>query len=461
MDSKIIQINSARSAGQLSAEEIFERSKLREQGLSRLLMFYVVSGLIFMLLPGTFLGVWNLIAISSHHAANTVSASWVQAHGHAQIFGWIGSFILGIGFYSIPKMSGSNNFALSRGWISAVLWIAGVTLRWFSTVYEWHWRAILPVTAAFELTAFMIFFRAVSKHEAQPGKNTKLDAWIWVVIAGSIGFMGALLMNLGGTVYVALRAAEPAFPHDFNQRFLMMCAWGFLVPFVWGFSAKWLPIFLGLRSVRIPLLFTAAAVNAAGVLAAQASWFQLATVLIFHASILAVLALGVAEKPVQNPKVKGVHNSFPLFVRSAYAWLIVAGALGIWAARAQDAAGIWGASRHALTVGFLAIMVFSIGQRVLPAFSGMRLLFSPRLMFSALSLLTAGCILRVSSEILAYGGTSQSAWRVLPISALLEMSGVTLFAVNLVVTFLRRPAVPVLARVEPAFAEAKFAGKEC
>jgi uncharacterized protein involved in response to NO len=61
---------------------------------------------------GTFLGVWNLLAISSHRSIETVSPAWIQAHGHAQVFGWIGSFILGIGFYSIPKLRRLEPFAL-------------------------------------------------------------------------------------------------------------------------------------------------------------------------------------------------------------------------------------------------------------------------------------------------------------------------------------------------------------
>ena len=71
------------------------------------MMVYAITGLFFMLLPGTFLGVWNLISISGHRGP-AISASWIQAHGHAQIFGWIGTFILGIGFYSIPKMANRN-----------------------------------------------------------------------------------------------------------------------------------------------------------------------------------------------------------------------------------------------------------------------------------------------------------------------------------------------------------------
>jgi hypothetical protein len=61
-------------------------------------------------------------------------------------------------------------------------------------------------------------------------------------------------------------------------------------------------------------------------------------------------------------------------------WLIIAALLGVWAAFARNADGIWGASHRALTVGFVATMVFAIGQRVLPAFSGMRLLYSSKLM---------------------------------------------------------------------------------
>jgi hypothetical protein len=52
-------------------------------------------------------------------------------------------------------------------------------------------------------------------------------------------------------------------------------------------------------------------------------------------------------------------------------------------------------------------------------------------MFLALLLLTAGCLLRVSSEILAYQGFFRPAWEGLPLSAVTEMIAVSLFAINL------------------------------
>ena len=53
-----------------------------ERRLARLLAAFVVTGLFFMALPGTVLGVWNLVGISSRREMAAVPAAWIQAHGH-------------------------------------------------------------------------------------------------------------------------------------------------------------------------------------------------------------------------------------------------------------------------------------------------------------------------------------------------------------------------------------------
>ena len=131
----------------------------------------------------------------------------------------------------------------------------------------------------------------------------------------------------------------------------------------------------------------------------------------------------------------------PRILRSSRrGWLSVSALLGIIAARWDSSGGIWGASRHALTVGFVSVMVLSVGQRILPAFAAMRLLWSTRLMFASLALLTTGCTLRVVCEVLAYQGYAAWAWSVLPVSAILELAGLTAFAVNIFGTFLFEPS---------------------
>lgn len=101
------------------------------------------------------------------------------------------------------------------------------------------------------------------------------------------------------------------------------------MPFVWGFSAKWLPIFLGLRPVRGRILLPAIALNSGGVLLALAAAILPATVLILTGLVTAITALRLFESSERPAKVKGVHVSFPFFVRLAYIWALIAAFLSL------------------------------------------------------------------------------------------------------------------------------------
>lgn len=418
---------------------------LRETRLQRLVSFYIATGMLFMLLPGTFLGVLNLLSISDRHALSSMSPAWLQAHGHAQIFGWIGTFVIGIGYYSLSKMGHLPAFAVSRGWLSWILWTMGVGLRWQTNVSLWRWRVLLPLSAGLELAAFAIFFFTVSRHKKQPARagderREGIPGWMRVVVASTVGFLFMLLTNLAAAIYLAAEGSSPAFPHWFDQRFLVLATWGFPVLAVWGFNARWFPVFLGLKQPSDRGLMSAAAICIAAVAVAMAGGFRSASALLLIASIVATAALRVTARADRPPKTQGVHASFPGFIRLCYAWLLAAAALSVFAANADKNGGAWGAARHALTVGFLAGMIFSIGPRILPAFCGMRQLFSPRLMLAASLLLNLGCLLRVAAEIPAYEANLAIAWSVLPISAVAELTAVTVFAANLAITLLQPPA---------------------
>jgi len=234
-------------------------------------------GLFFLLLPGTFLGVWNLIAISEGHSATEVSAAWLQAHGHAQIFGWIGSFIIGVGFYSLSKMGNVQPFAVTRGWICWILWSGGVLLRWTTNLYGWEWRGMLPVSALMEFCAFLLFFQSVSRQKrkhlqaAKQNGERKKEIWMKLVSSSTIGFLLTLLANFGSALYVALTGDTPALPHAVDQRFLILALWGFVALSIWGFSARWLPVFLGLRKPDDRLLLLALACVSTGVITTGAT----------------------------------------------------------------------------------------------------------------------------------------------------------------------------------------------
>jgi uncharacterized protein involved in response to NO len=419
-----------------------ESIKRHEAALQRSVTAWIVTGLAFMLFPGTFLGAWNLIAISHEHGAARLDPAWMQAHGHAQIFGWIGSFILGIGFYSLSKMAGLSRFAVSRSWWSWTFWSSGVLLRWIANLWQWQWRWMLPLSAMLELAGFLIFFITVRGHRGVRAPKTEAGSqtWMALVLAGTLGFMLSLLANGVVASQLAMTAAGPAIPHAQDQRLLALFTWAFPVVTIWGFSARWVPVFLGLPAPRRALLLIALALNTAAVVGAVGGWWGPATLVFLMGACVAAAALHIFGRAAAAAKTTGVHASFPVFVRLAYGWLLVSAVLSLAAWAWDNAGGLWGASRHALTVGFISTMVFAIGQRVLPAFCGMRVLFSPGLMFAALALLNAGCVLRVGSEIGAYEGYVPSLWPLLPASALIEMAAVTLFAANLLMTFLQPPA---------------------
>ena len=410
----------------------------RDRRKSLMLRAWIFSGLFFMALPGTLLGFSNLMAISASRGMGPLPAAWMQGHGHAQVFGWIGSFILGIGFYSQPAVGRS---AARLQLACFVVWTLGVALRWSTSIYGWHWRILLPLSAGMELAAWLLFYKCASGHKrpqtAQPGAlKAKMPIWMVSVLVSTVGFFATLAFNFVECVYLAARDAEPAFPHGLDQRYLVLMGWGLLVPVVWGFSARWLPAFLGIDQPNERWMRLALALDILGVLCGLAGWIAMATILLASGAVTIGWALQLTRRPHSPAKVLGIHPSFTWFIRMAYGWLIIAGFMSIWAAQADRHGGIWGASRHALTVGFAATMVFSIGPRILPHFCEVQALFSKRLMFLSLLLLQTGCTLRVFSEPLAYEGLASLAWRVLPVSGMLELSAVLLFATNLSLTFL-------------------------
>jgi hypothetical protein len=131
-----------------------------EAALQRLVTAYIAAGLAFLLLPGTFPGVWNLVFISGRYSLESLPAAWMQAHGHAQIFGWISTFIIGIGSYSLSKMSGQT-----------------------------------PASALLELAAFLIFFVTVSRHKKTGSGPARFEPWMKAVVASTSAFLLVLLFN--------------------------------------------------------------------------------------------------------------------------------------------------------------------------------------------------------------------------------------------------------------------------
>jgi len=400
-----------------------------ERRLARLLAAFIVAGLVFLVLPGTLVGVWNLLGISSRRQADAVSAVWIQAHGHAQLFGWVGTFIVGISLYTLPKFRGAWVRSVPLGWAMLALWTSAIGGRFFTAVLAGGWRVAFPVSASLELLVALLLVWQCSRSGPSHRRGA---AWEILIFAGFSGLIATLAWQLA----LLLRPLPvPAVPAAEDRLLITGALWLFCFPVVLGYAAR---LFPGLLFTPAPdrrgAVVTVAILCVAGVLYAAGAAFAAA------ATTTVAVAAGCWSARVfhparRRPKVAGIDPRYPLFARLAFGWLAVSAASGMAAA----APGMLGASRHAFTVGFLATLIFAIGPRILPSFLNSRELWSPALMRASLLLLTAGCILRVTSEPLAYMGVAAAAWKVLPVSALAELAAVLIFALNMAGS-LARPA---------------------
>ncbi|MBZ5561147.1 MAG: cbb3-type cytochrome c oxidase subunit I [Acidobacteriia bacterium] len=412
-----------------------------ERRAARVLAAFILTGLAFLALPGTLLGVWNLITIASRHTSSAASAAWIQAHGQAQLFGWVGTFILGISLYVLPKFQGRMPRRFGLAWTVWGLWTLGVGLRWWAGLGTRFWQVGLVVSGILEILALIltVYFTAFARPTDAPRRKPKrpgdLGSWMGMVGFAALGV--ALAVNLAIAVSVARASALPVYPAVSDREFLTIALWGFAVPMAWGYSTRFVTVFLSLpQPIHSAWRWLSAGIIAV-VAASLARQFFLADALALLLTLAAIGALKVFRPSLRPPKTASIYRHYPAFVRISYVWLAVGAALGVLADTFTSQVGLTGASRHAVTVGFLATLIFAIGPRLLPSFLNGRELYSSTLMAASLWILNVGCFLRVSSEAVAYslGG---AAWSVLPVSALLELAAVILFVVNLGLT-LKQP----------------------
>ncbi|HBY97481.1 MAG TPA: hypothetical protein DEP84_26665, partial [Chloroflexi bacterium] len=87
------------------------------------------ASLILALTAGFGLGAFMVGSLAGWWPAGGGWLALVQAHGHVQLFGWAGLFILGVGLYFLPRLRGVPLAQPERvPWVAAAL-IAGISLR--------------------------------------------------------------------------------------------------------------------------------------------------------------------------------------------------------------------------------------------------------------------------------------------------------------------------------------------
>jgi hypothetical protein len=431
------------------------------------------AGILVTLTAGAGWGAYLLWRIAARGSFTGAGLHEINAHGHAQIFGWVGLFVMGFAYQAFPRF---KHTALSHPRVAfASLWLmlAGIVCR---SVLEplagpGTWAAAGAVTAsALEVVAICLFAGVIAATWRRSGKP--LAFYDWYVVS-ALAWFG--VQAVGESCYLAatLAAAER------RQLLDLIVTWqgalrdvqihGFALLMILGVSQRLFHHMYGFPapSQRLSLaalvcLNLAVVGEAVGLMRMHTAGRLWAGVWYASALLLTACVVALLLNWRIFRRAEGADRSLK-FLRAAYVWLLLALAMTLLMpaynyvllprlAPDSDAVRLhfshaWsGAARHAITVGFISLMIVGVAGRVVPTLNGVdaRRLSALWLPFV---LLNGGCALRVSAQVLT--DFTPRAFPFAGASGVLEVTGLALWGGHLWLVMagrprLHRPAPPPL-----------------
>jgi uncharacterized protein involved in response to NO len=370
-----------------------------------------------------------------------------QAHGHLQVYGWAGLFVLGVALHFLPRLRGAA-LAFPEGvpWLVGAV-VAGLLLRalcqpLIATQGAGVWRVGLVAGGVLEclgVTLALVMLGATARRGMALPDRPALWSVLPFVACSLIALSVAALVNLSAAI-LAAAAPTGVVPPALDEVSVTLGLLGFLVPMALAMTARALPQYAGLdafpRRAIWPAAFAYAAGLALAVLGAlggarPGEWsgvthglglVAMGTVLVWYVAIFTRLMRGRGRLPARVAKLapapataatryrtqvgaeRAAFGPYVALVASAYLWAMLGGALYA-VDGAAEALGLTpplnpDAARHSLAVGFIALLICGVAPRMLPGFSGGRIR-SPRLVAATLWLGNGAALLRVGSLLAA------------------------------------------------------------
>jgi uncharacterized protein involved in response to NO len=415
----------------------------------------------------------------------------IQSHGHAQLLGWAGLFVLGVSLHFIPRLA---SVPLTHPqWVGIILWLIGVGLglRVIGQMMLAYGAGPLPAdllrwlvvaSGAMEGTGLLLYVilvigsaRGTGDLRTQPAFAAVRPFFGMMVV----GWLVYAIGNLVGLVDMGLRGGVVT-NHAWNvltvQSFIDLT----LLPVAMAFSVRLFPMFLALSAAFWPVRGTAyaymfvvcvslAAVNLhtfgfegrlPDLLAGFGRLFKGAVILWFVLQLDLLTRRRPVERPARflqigpdRPPTRpglpdfGEFGRFELLVYSAYAWLVAAAVCDIVNGTAILVIGSVMVNpsivQHMYLLGFITPLILGVAVRMLPGFVNKRAVAVPALVLPTFWMANAAAIFRVVPPILPdavkdlapVGTLAQSAFGV---SGLLALAAVILFAINLLWTLTAR-----------------------
>lgn len=374
---------------------------------------FIWASLAMALLSGFPLGAYVFFRLLSSDRSLSSLPSLIQLHGHIQLVGWVGLFVMGVSLFFIPRFIGTSIH--NPQWAPRILWLLIGGL--ISQIGGW----ILPLiskstTSSIISTTFALagagaewlgvavyVFLVVDlyrRRDCVPHESiSKLKPYFMMVFMGWLTFSS---LHLWQTVVMVKANAVMISPvwHQWNADFFIAFI---LFPVAYAFSVRTFSLFLQLPiTIRKPVHIWGL-IYLVLTLVAKVFWlppllvsmpelaFKLACVgrmardlfmlwmvwnlnLLFRREPSPWVPLAV---PSPNPPRKGLADAgefgrFEWAIRSAYIWLVVSLLLDL--AGALSGMFGWGLGiapdpvRHAFLLGFITLLIIGMASRMLPGF---------------------------------------------------------------------------------------------
>jgi hypothetical protein len=413
------------------------------------------AGIAVTLTAGAVWGALLLVTIGLKRSFTAISIFDINAHGHAQIFGWVGLFVMGFAYQAFPRFKHTSLWNPRLALLSFYLMLAGLILRVIGEPLHQYaplfWLGLFGTLL--ELVAIGLFIGIIAETFRRSQKE--LAAYDYYIGAAFLWFFVQAvldLFHLYTTTTAPTKAALLTQVATWQAPLRDVQIHGFALTLILGVSQRFLHGMYGFPEIaRRRALGVLAPLTAA--VAGEAIFFVLFRKTgqhlyagLMYACMMAiatsVLTLTRAWWPHLWTRPRGLTNEIASdradrsfkFVQAAYTWLFLSLAMLLFVpfynqlTRQAFSHAFYGATRHAITVGFISMMILGVAAKVVPVLNGVDTRTLSRLWFPFL-LVNFGCLLRVSTQILT--DLAPQAFSVIGLSGILEITGIAVWGIGL------------------------------
>lgn len=379
----------------------------------------------------------------------------VNAHGHAQIFGWVGLFVMGFAYQAFPRFKHTSLAHPRLAYATLGLMLGGLVCRSLLEPLVTSLPLLgVPAVAGsvLEIVAIGIFVGVIVATLRGSGK--RLEFYDGYILAALAWFF---LQAVYETVYFSATILAPDREHllrlvaTLQGPLREIQIHGFALMMILGVSQRMFHYFYGFPAAHARRSLAALAALNVAIIGEVAGFILMREVghswaALWYGSILllaATVVLLVSDWHIFS-RPRESDRSLK-FLRTAYVWLFLS--LGMLvllpayefgvlrqlapeslAAKIGFSHAYYGAIRHAITVGFVSLMIMGVAAKVVPTLAGRDVRRLGGLWLPFL-LINTGCALRVTMQVLT--DFSPSAFPVAGVSGLLELTALACWGIPL------------------------------